>query len=482
VSVTANSRSAQTLTICVLVFIAHSAAAQRDTAVEFSIRARADSAYPQLTLRETIARALGVSPTVAFGVSGLLEARAAERTARGTRLPTLSLSSTANITEAQSGGGGGTSSGSSSVDTTRAGSGSGKNTSLYATIGVGAAIDVYTGGRRRALTDAARAVVRGAASTLDSSRFAARFSAESTFYDVVRARDLVDVAEAGLADAQVLVRFTRDMVRAGTVTKSDLLRAELQAVAMQTQLLAANDTLVTAAYALGQLTGANGPVSARSDSASDAIRRLALDDSAIVQYAVKSSPMITGAIESLAASEARLRSARALYRPTITAGATYNKATITTLPATSTGGGTTTATGVTPATPGRPGWTVSLGTNYQLFTAHQREDSVARAEAAVYLARSIANDAARGARAKAAGLLASLRTASTTIALETDAIRSAREDLRVQIARYRAGISTMLDVLNSELTLVQAGYGLAQARNQYHTTRAALEALLGRAL
>ena len=58
----------------------------------------------------------------------------------------------------------------------------------------------------------------------------------------------------------------------------------------------------------------------------------------------------------------------------------------------------------------------------------------------------------------------------------------AREDLRVQNARYRAGISTMLDVLTSQLTLVQAGYGLAEARNQYHTTRAALEALVGRAL
>jgi outer membrane protein TolC len=68
------------------------------------------------------------------------------------------------------------------------------------------------------------------------------------------------------------------------------------------------------------------------------------------------------------------------------------------------------------------------------------------------------------------------------IALGTDAVSSAREDLRVQTLRYRAGISTMLDVLTSELALVQAEYSLAQARPRYHLTRAALEALVGSTL
>jgi len=123
---------------------------------------------------------------------------------------------------------------------------------------------------------------------------------------------------------------------------------------------------------------------------------------------------------------------------------------------------------------------VSLGTVYPLFNGYQREDSVARAQAAVFVAQSIANDATRLARSTAARLLTTLRTAAMTIELDVDAVRSAREDLRVQTARYRTGISTMLDVLTSEVALIQAGYNLAQARNRYHTTRAALEALVGR--
>jgi outer membrane protein TolC len=68
------------------------------------------------------------------------------------------------------------------------------------------------------------------------------------------------------------------------------------------------------------------------------------------------------------------------------------------------------------------------------------------------------------------------------ISLGGEAVRSAREDLRVQMARYRAGISTMLDVLTSQAALLQAEYTLAASRHRYHTTRAALEALVGRRL
>ena len=483
---TANTGSAHALAICILVCVACHAAAQSGPKSESRApsHSRADSgAYPQLTLREAIARALAVSPTVAVGVAGLRDAHSLERVARGTYLPTLAVNSTATTTDVSAGGGGGFGGEAGTTDTTRGGSSGRSSITNFGTIGLGATIDVFTGGRRRALKDAAQATVRGASSTLDSARYAARFAAESTFYQVIRARELVQVARAGLNEAELLVRYTRDMFRAGTVTKSDLLRAELQSLTMQTQVLAANDTLLAAAYALGWLTGADGPVGAMSDSSSEAIRPLALDDTAIVRMAVRSSPTVTGAMEKLAAREAALRSARALYVPTVTASAIYTRATTPRVPAVNAGGnGITTGTGAIPATAGRPGWIVSLGTIYPLFNGYQREDSVTRAQAAVFVARSIANDAERLVRSSAARLLTTLRTTTMTIALDTAAVRSAREDLRVQVARYRAGISTMLDVLTSELALVQASYNLAQARNQYHTTRAAIEALVGRVL
>jgi outer membrane protein TolC len=52
----------------------------------------------------------------------------------------------------------------------------------------------------------------------------------------------------------------------------------------------------------------------------------------------------------------------------------------------------------------------------------------------------------------------------------------------VQTQRYRAGISTSLEELTSELAVTQAELQLVAARYNYQLTRASLEALIGRML
>jgi outer membrane protein TolC len=269
-----------------------------------------------------------------------------------------------------------------------------------------------------------------------------------------------------LAEADQLLKFTTSMFRAGTVMRSDLLRAQLQSTTMQEQLLAATDTLVAASYALGWIVGVDGPVGVRADSASEAIRPLALDDSSIVRLAVEASPSVAVGEDAAAATKAALRAARTQYVPTVSASGARNWA-----------NSPTVVTGAP-----RPGWTVAVFTSYPVFNGFQREDAVTRAEVAAYVARVTLNDTRRSVRASAAQLLGTLSTTTAAIALGTEAIRSAREDLRVQTARYRAGISTILDVLTSEAALLQAEYSLAQSQHRYHITRAALEALVGRNL
>ncbi|HEV7836797.1 MAG TPA: TolC family protein [Gemmatimonadaceae bacterium] len=409
--------------------------------------------YPLLTLDEVIERALAVSPLVASGNGGVQIARSFKRTTIGAYIPTLVATSAAT----RIGPPGSTSTGS--------GISNGSQSSSQ-TYGLAAAVDLFTGGRRQANEALARADLRAAGSTLVSDRFVVMLSAQQGFYEVIRATDLVQVARAGLAEADQLLKFTTSMFRAGTVTRSDLLRAQLQSTTMQEQLLAATDTLVAASYSLGWLVGVDGAVGVRADSASEAIRPLALDDSSIVRLAVAASPSVAVAEDVAAATKAALRAARTQYIPTVSATGARNWANSSTVVA---------------GAP-RPGWTVIVGTSFPVFNGFQREDAVTRAEVAAYVARVSVADTRRSVRASAAQLLASLNTTTAAISLGEEAIRSAREDLRVQTARYRAGISTMLDVLTSEAALLQAEYSLAQSRNRYHTTRAVLEALVGRRL
>ncbi|MDB4874321.1 MAG: outer rane efflux protein [Gemmatimonadetes bacterium] len=408
-----------------------------------------------MTLREVIAGALAVNPVVAAGEGSVRTAWSTQRVAYGAYLPTITATSSATRTGASAG-----------TSSPIPGVGTSSSVARNATVGLGAAMDLYTGGRRKANDAAARAEVEAARSTLVADRYAVTLAAQRAFYEVIRAADFVRVAEAAAREAAQLLRYTTAQSRAGTATRSDLLRAQLQVTTTQQQLAAAADTLSADAYALGWLAGANGPVAALDDWTAEMTRPLALDDSAIVRLAVDASPTVAATQAVTLADEAAVRAARSLYLPTISATAGYSWA----------------ASATTSSAGTRPGWNIVLGTTYPLFDGFLREDAVTRAQVAADVARVTTVDARRSARAAAAQLLGALRTAVAEIVLGTEAIRSAREDLRVQMARYGAGISTMLDVLTSQAALVQAEQSLVLARHRYRITRASLEALLGRDL
>jgi outer membrane protein TolC len=84
--------------------------------------------------------------------------------------------------------------------------------------------------------------------------------------------------------------------------------------------------------------------------------------------------------------------------------------------------------------------------------------------------------------ASAVQLLGNLHVAEHNIELTRESVRLATENLRVYRTRYNAGIATILDVLTAQTSLVQAELGLVSARFNYLSTRASLEALLGRRL
>ena len=78
--------------------------------------------------------------------------------------------------------------------------------------------------------------------------------------------------------------------------------------------------------------------------------------------------------------------------------------------------------------------------------------------------------------------LGNVELTARRIALAQQAVAAAEEDLRVQQARYRAGASTFLDEITSQVNVTQAETGLVDARYDYQIARAQLDAIVGREL
>jgi outer membrane protein TolC len=388
-----------------------------------------------------------VNPAVTFAEENVRTARSEGRVANGAYLPTLGVVSNAQRSNIMT-----------AVGSPPAPSATAYSTSLLSSI------EVFTGGRRGADRSRAQADLGAAEATNVSQRFAVTLLAERGFFEALRGSDLITVATARVARAERGLKYAQDRVRAGTATRSDELRARLELTAGRQQLLAARDTMQAAAFALGRLVGADGPVGAVRPASLDP-RPLALSDSEIVRLAVDAAPAVQAAEAGARATAANTRSAKSLYTPDLRLTGGYNFANQSALIGAA-----------------RPGWTIGLGTTFPIFNGFQREDAVTRADAAAEVARVAALDTRRQVRAESARLVSALRFAEQNIALAGEAVTAAQEDLRVQTERYRAGISTALDRQTSELALTQAELGLVAARYTYQITRATLEALVGRAL
>jgi outer membrane protein TolC len=242
-----------------------------------------------------------------------------------------------------------------------------------------------------------------------------------------------------------------------------VLRAELALSTARRQRLAAQDTLSSAAAALGRLVGADGLVDAESVVLDPTA--LPLSDSVIVAVAVAEAPAVHQAEAQTSVAKASVRAAMAQYAPTVFASGGYNW---------SNDGRVVGAL--------RQGWVVEVGASLPLFNGFVREDSVVRARVSADEATSTAADTRRLSRAESLRLLGSLRVAEQDVGLTSEAVRVATEDLRVIASRYRAGIATILDLVTSQQSLIQAELGLVSARFTYQVTRAMLAALLGRDL
>ncbi|MDB4908507.1 MAG: outer rane efflux protein [Gemmatimonadetes bacterium] len=399
-----------------------------------------------LDLETVIRRALAVSPIAAQASAGVRLATSERRVANGAFLPALS----ANSSLLRS-------------DITTALPGTSQSDNAYSA-GLAASVDVFTGGRRGADRSRAAADLRSADATDVAQRFQVTLAAQRAFYEELRGTELTVVAHARVARAERGVRYANDRVRAGTATRSDGLRARLELTTARQQELAAFDTLQSAAYSLGRLVGSSGAVGAVPPASLEP-RPLSLSDSDVTRLALASAPSVQAAAAAAEATRAATRAARAQYLPSIRVTGGYNAAS------------QTTVIGAV-----RPGWQLLLGTSLPIFNGYLREDAVTRASAAAEVARITSLDVSRLVRSESSRLLGALRIAARNIALAEEAVTAATEDLRVQTERYRAGIATSLDQLTSELAVTQAELGLVAARYNYQVTRAAIEALVGRAL
>ncbi|CAN5741058.1 TolC family outer membrane protein [soil metagenome] len=403
-----------------------------------------------LTLDQVVQRALQHSPQVAQAAGAVQTAGTAERTAIGSFLPNLNLSSGASVAS--------TSRFDQGLGTTISGS-----RDSYSA-GLSSSLDIYTGGRRGADLARSRAQTDAAEAAFVEQRYAVVRNAKAGYFDVLRAADLIRSSEARLSRALQVEEAAQRRVDVGSGTRSDGLRARLEVTNARQALLLAQNQKRNAMYALGRLAGADGPVDAAEEQPLQPVA-LALSRDQLLDLVLQQSPAVISAQASDLAASAAVRAARAQYLPTVSSSGSYNWASTD-----------------SPFNDVNGSWSLRLGLSFPIFNRFQREESVERANVQAQVTRMQLEDVRRLARANLARVLGALETTELQIDLAGQALEVAEEDLRMQQERYRLGVSTILDQVTSQENVVRAEADLIAARYDYQLARAELESLIGRDL
>jgi outer membrane protein len=333
-------------------------------------------------------------------------------------------------------------------------------------VGLGANVDLFTGGQRFFDLRQARALDAAADVNETAQRFGAALAAKQQYFNVLAARESQAAAAAQLEQAELQRKTAIARTNARVATRSDSLRSEIQYRTAQLAVVDARVALETANASLTRVTGSSEPVTAGpADSLDPGLR---LDEAALRDLAL-TGPAVQQANASLRAAKAAQGSAWTDYLPSLSASYSRN------------GNGS----GSDPQLAGSDfAYTGSLrfSASLPIFNQWQREQRVTQAKVEQENAEAATRDARLAAMEALTQQLGAFRSSEERVVSQAASVEAAEEDLRVQQQRYVVGASTLLDVLTSQTQLNEARSDLIRARYDLRIARAELEALVGREL
>lgn len=325
---------------------------------------------------------------------------------------------------------------------------------------IDARYDLFLGGAKLAALRRARAEVDAADAGALAARYALALDTEADYYAVVADEELARVAALRVERAAEQLAVARARVLSGAAVQTDSLQLLLELTRARVSRLRQDATLRVSRLQLGRRVGVDGPVRAAPlDKTSLAALPFSLADA--VRRALADGPAYRAARSAERAADAALAAQRGAYLPRATLTAATGAFDDHFFPEASTRS------------------LVTLTISFPLWDGGQRELAYSRARVGREVARTVRADMERAARRDVAEAYDAYHTARAAAELATEALVVARENYRVQQTRYRAGATTILDLLDGQVALTEAEAGIVQARFAARLARAGLEAILG---
>lgn len=405
----------------------------------------------KLNLAEATALALRQQPTIRSAQGSLSAAQARVPQARSAYFPRVDLQVGAQTSEVKS---------TTTNKRTR-------SESTFANV-LGRQL-IYDFGKTAALVDEAQAGSRVASGELERIRDLVVQNVRQSYFNLLQARRLVGVADAALSRSELNLRSAQGFFDVGTKPKSDVTRAEVEVANARVDVIRARNLVRLTETSLANALGLEATVPIEIEDTLT-YEPVSLDSTQLLAEALGNRPELRQGQARLDGARAQLSGARARYLPDIavngSAGMSSDDAIV------STDGFGTLSFGDT--------WAIAGVLSWNLFEGFFTQAKVKETQALVETARADYETVELQVRLEVEQAYIAVIEASERYGATEKAVESARENLRLAQGRYDAGVGTILDLTEAQLSLTNAEADSVRAVTDYRVGLAVLDRVVGR--
>ena len=317
-------------------------------------------------------------------------------------------------------------------------------------------------GGRDASIELARQSLAAADWTHNATLQAVLLNAVQAYYQLYATQEAVQSAISSEKASLTSLDATRARLRAGNATRADVLQAQTAYSQAQLNRTQFEGTAATArgvlANALGLSADRDLHIAQPPDLEAQKVAERAVDE--LMAQAKASRP-------DLAAADAQVRAAQSNIKVQESAG----KPTVSLF-------GTAAATQLNPGPSPLTG-AVGVQVNIPLFTGYLNTYQILQARSQLEVQVASRDKLATDVTLDVWRAYQDLRTQGQALTTAGELLASAQESYNVALARYKAGVGTVIDLLNAQSALASAQLQVIQARYQWNVAKATLARAIG---
>jgi outer membrane protein TolC len=326
---------------------------------------------------------------------------------------------------------------------------------------------VYTAGRVDALARAAQAEATASGLDLETTRLDLRLEVARAYWALVTAREAARVLEAGLVTADRSLVDVRNRFEAGLLPPNDVTRSESQRARQELLLIEARGRIETTSLDLRRLIGEGDTTPIEPADALDVPFSEDGETQALITEALAQRPELGALTARADGVDARIEAIATQRRPNlaVVSGVDYARPNPRIFPR---------------RTTFEESWDVSLNLSWQFWDSGRAAAERTEAQFQALSIRERRADVETQVRADVRKQLVELASARAALVPARLAVTAAQETNRVLDDRFEAGVATTLDVLDAQVSVLQAELDRARVLAEIKLSEARLARVLGR--